>query len=150
MRAKFVNEKFKQESDPIEDIRIGYGKRQLNSKTWKVLEFIKSKREEGASFTEIQFFIWVLNGNDPKEFWKKSEIERYSPSAQTWIKTYTRKTRGYWNTQLYGAGGLPYYAGVGSHREHKGILNKYCKKNDKGKWVFVRYPLPKERFYKED
>jgi hypothetical protein len=138
MRAKFVNEKFTQDSDPIKDMNIGYSKRVLNSKTWKVLEFIKNKGKEGASLTEIQYFIWTkLNKHDPNEFWEKMEVGWYP-------KKYLRKTRGYWNTQLYGA-----YNSYREYGGHRGILNKYCEKNNKGKWVFKRYPNPKEKLYSE-
>jgi len=58
MRAKFVNEKFTEDSDPIKDLNIGYGKKPL-TKSWKILDFIKSKGEEGASLKEIQYFIWT-------------------------------------------------------------------------------------------
>jgi len=130
MKARFVFEKFKEDSDPIKDLGIGYKARVINSKTWKILEFIKSKREEGASLTEIQFYIWVeLEGHDPKEFWKVRRNYLGDRSG--------RKTRGHWNTQLFGG---PYY--------HGGILYRFCKKNpDNRKWVFVRFPKPNERLY---
>ena len=82
MRAKYVFEKFKEECDPIKDMGIGYKKRILNSKTWKLLEFIKSKGEKGVGFTEIQYYIWTeLNHNDPDKYWEKSAPAR--PVAAT-------------------------------------------------------------------
>jgi len=139
MRAKFVFEKFKKESDSIKDLGIGYSKRILDSISWKILEFIKSKGEEGASLTEIQYYIWTeLEGHDPKEFWEKSlrNYYKYDPVTKQTI-TYkkqdkSRKTRGHWNTQLY----------------YHNLLNKFCRKNDKGKWVFVKFPEPGQKFYR--
>jgi hypothetical protein len=127
MRAKFVNEKFKEDSDPIRDLNIGYSPRVLNTSSWKILEFIKSKGEEGAGLKEIQFFIWTkLKGYDPKEF--------FEPSQGYWSDR--RKTRGYWNTNLFGGS------------RHRGLLYKYCRRNEKHKWVFVKYPKPGEFFYR--
>ena len=138
MRAKFVFEKFKEESDPIKDLGIGYKKRVIGSMTWKLLEFIKSKGEEGASLTEIQYYIWTeLEGHDPDEFWEKRESYGYNPKTEKSYPVKLRKTRGHWNTQLFGG---PYY--------HGGILHRFCKKNpDNRKWVFVRFPKPNERLY---
>jgi hypothetical protein len=137
MRAKFVFEKFEEESDPIRDLNIGYSAKVLNTMSWKILEFIKNKGEEGASLTEIQFFIWTeLEGHDPKKFWEKEYIQAYNYKTQDTYPTVGRRTRGHWNTQLYGT------------RRHIGLLNKYCKKNEKGKWVFVKYPKPDEKFYR--
>jgi len=129
MRAKYVFEKFKEESDPIKDMGIGYKKRILNSKTWKLLEFIKSKGEKGVGFTEIQYYIWTeLNHNDPDKFWEK-RFDRYS-------NTELRRSRGYWNTAL-----------LGGHK-YRGILHRFCKKNPlTKKWVFVRFPEPQEKLY---
>jgi hypothetical protein len=130
MKAKLVreslNEKFHEDSDPVSDMGIGYGKKPL-TKTWKVIEFIKSKGEEGASLTEIQFFIWTeIKGYSEMSFWEPSETTRW----QSGERTNLRKTRGYWNTALYG------------DYKYEGILHKCCKKNEKGKWVFVKYPNP--------
>lgn len=132
MRAKFINEKFQEKSDPIKDMKIGYNKRVLNSMSWKVLEFIKSKGEKGAGLTEIQYYIWTkLEGKDPKKFWEKS-ISRNDDNVKG-----LRKTRGHWNTNLLGG---KYY--------HEGLLHKFCKKNPKTKkWVFVRFPKVGENLY---
>ena len=125
MRAKLVNEKFIEDSDPVKDMGIGYKKRVLQSMTWKVLDFIKSKGEEGASLTEIQHYIWTeLEGHSEESFWQKD-----------WSNI--RKTRGHWNTQLFG--GMHY---------HDGVLHRFCKKNTQNKkWVFVKYPEPNENLY---
>ena len=130
MRAKFVFEKFRAESDPVKDMGIGYKKRVIGSKTWKILEFIKSKGEEGAGLTEIQYYIWTqLENKDPDEFW---EVRRNYLGDRS-----GRKTRGHWNTQLFGG---PAY--------HGGILHRFCEKNPKTKkWVFVRFPNPDELLY---
>jgi hypothetical protein len=142
MRAKFVNEKFKEESDPIKDLGIGYEKRQLDSKSWKVLEFIESKGEEGASFTEIQHFIWTkLNNKSEEDFWRKgSKKWSYIPGkGYSWGREGTRLSRGYWTSQLYGTG----------ETDWKGLLPTFCKKNEKGKWVLKRMLRPKEKFYRK-
>ncbi len=144
MRAKFVFEKFKEESDPIKDMNIGYKKKQLDSMSWKILEFIKSKGEEGAGLTEIQFYIWTeLEGHDPIKFWEKIKEEVWDPIRSTkygrniYKTFYMRKTRGHWTTNLFSG---PHYRG--------GLLNKFCKKNpETKKWVFVRFPTPGEIFY---
>ena len=136
MRARTVFEKFTEDSDPIKDLGIGYKKRIILSKTWKILEFIKSKGEEGASLFEIQQYIWAeLNDKDPQEFTEKSQYttcDKYGKLQPTQL----RKTRGYWATALYGG------------YDYKGILYRFCKKNPKTKkWVFVRFPSPAERLY---
>ena len=46
----------------------------------------------------------------------------------------TRATRGYYSTNLYGSGSKP------------GLLHKYCRKNEKGKWVLERM-LNLEKIY---
>lgn len=123
-----LNEKFKLDVDPIKSMNIGYSKRTLNSMSWKILKFIENKGKEGASLKEIQYFIWVENGNDPKKFFEKSDYDQRSPSQ--------RKTRGYWNTNL-----------LGSYMSHEGLLHKFCYKNDKKRWVLKRFPKPDENFY---
>ena len=135
MRARFVNEKFKEESDPIKDMNIGYGKKPLTS-SWKILEFIKSKGEEGASLTEIQHFIWVdLQGHDEKEFWEKQYVQGYNYKTKQAYPSSLRKTRGHWNTALYGGS------------QFNGLLHQYCKKNEKGKWVLIKWPKPGENIF---
>lgn len=138
MRAKFVFEKFSEDSDPIKDMNIGYKKKQLASMSWKVLEFIQSKGEEGAGLTEIQYYIWTkLKGHDPKDFWETSEEQVWDSRTDSTITAYPRVTRGYWTTNLFSG---PNYRG--------GLLHKFCKKNPKTKkWVFVRFPKPGEIFY---
>jgi ankyrin repeat protein len=124
-----LNEKFEKESDPIKDIGIGYSKRMLNSMSMKILQFLENKGEEGASLKEIQYFIWIENGNDPKKFFEKSDYYGRTISQ--------RKTRGYWNTNL-----------LGSSYSHEGLLHKFCKQNpETKKWILKRYPEFKEKFY---
>lgn len=134
MRAKTINEKFKRGQDPIKSMGLGYGKKR-ESVAWKILEFIRSKGEEGASFTEIQKFTWLLKNPDRSEedFYEKNPATRWNPKPQ-------RKTRGYWTTN-FGA-----YHGFGARR---GLLDYYCKKNEKGKWVIDRWPEPGENLIAE-
>ena len=140
MRAKFVNEKFKEDSDSIKDMGIGYGKKPLTM-SWKILDFIKSKGEKGATLTEIQYYIWTeLEGHEPYTFWEPGKPQyTYNKETDKWDKQiWPRKTRGHWNTQLLGG---PYY--------HTGLLHKFCKKDSKTKrWILVRMPKPGEIFYK--
>jgi hypothetical protein len=144
MRAKFVNEIFTEDGDPISDMRIGYPKKQVSTKAWRILDFIKNKGEEGASFTEIQHFIWTkLKGLSDKSFWKKEKTWSYNYKTGRDYPTTIRATRGIYCTNLYGTEGN-YWA----TDKKPGLLHKYCKKNDKGKWVLVRMPKPYEAFYK--
>ena len=138
-RKKSVNEKFIADSDPIKDLHIGYPEYQIKTKSWQVLKFIENKGEEGASLKEIQHFIWILNGHNEESFWEKSRDYR-----RGWWNEYPqRKTRGYWNTNLFGSGGS--YFGGG----HQGLLHKYCSQNpETHKWILKQMPKPYERFYK--
>jgi hypothetical protein len=139
MRAKFVNEKFTDQSDPIKDLQIGYPEKQTNTKSWQVLKFIGSKGEEGASLKEIQHFIWILNGHKEKDFWKKDDPRR---GWSDWAYVSQRKTRGYWNTNLLGSS-----SGYWS-QPRSGLLHKYCKQNPTThKWILERMPKPYEKFY---
>ena len=113
---------FQRELDPRKAMGIGYAGK-LATKAWKVLDFIGSRGEEGASLTEIQHFVWTkIKGYSEKEFWEKDG--------------YGRKTRGWWTDPLYGSGSLPV-----------GLLKKYCVKNDKGKWVLVHMPNHDENIF---
>jgi len=140
MKAKYVkdclNEKFKQDTDAVKDMGIGYTKRTVNSKSFKILQFIESKGEEGASLKEIQYFIWTeLDGYTPESFYTKSRS--YKEWGTNKIRLGQRKTRGHWNTQLLG----------GSHY-HTGLLHKYCEQNPKThKWIIKKMPKPKENMY---
>lgn len=92
-----------------------------NTKTMKLLKWIGSK-SNGATFTEIQHYIFVvLNGNSEEDFWKKDENG-------------LRQTRGYWATALYGASA------------YHGILPRFCKKIN-GKWVLDKLPKDDETLY---
>jgi len=140
MKAKlikdYLNEKFIKESDPIEDMGIGHSKRTLNSKSFKILLFIESKGKEGASLKEIQYFIWTkLDGYSHKSFYERSS-DSWDWETNNRRKG-QRKTRGHWNTQLFG----------GSHY-HEGLLHKYCEQNpETNKWVLRDLPLPQENMY---
>lgn len=130
MRAKLVHENigFKRGRDPYKSLGIGYGKKRL-TKGWKILEFIKESGNEGRSLIEIQHFIWTeLQGYDPDEFWKKESYNNL------------RKSRGYYCTNLYGSGGM--FAG-----SNEGLLIRWCKKNDKGKWIIDKWPKPGDNLY---
>ena len=133
---------FKRNQDPQKWLGLGY-KGKMNTSSWKILEFIRSKGKEGASLTEIQKFIFVdLNGNSEEDFWKPSrepnERSRWNDPSEK-----LRATRGYWTTALYG--GRTY---KGNH--YPGLLNKYCKKNPiTKKWVLEKMPLPGETIYEE-
>jgi hypothetical protein len=135
MRARLVFEKFKEQSDPIEDMGMNYSKRTVDSKSFKILQFIESKGKEGASLKEIQFFIWTeLDGYSPESFWITS-AEKYPNSVGADPKR--RATRGHWNTQLLGG---MYY--------HKGLLHKYCVQNPTThRWILKRMPDPNEKMY---
>jgi len=134
---------FKRGQDPAKSMGLGYGNK-LKTKAWKILEFIGSKGEDGASFTEIQKFIWNLNGLPEEDFYKTSEdIAReyaqksgreYNPSYR-FSHDKTRASRGYYATALFG----------GMH--FNGLLNSYCRKNEKKKWVLYRMPEPGGNIY---
>ena len=132
---------FKRGQDPIKSLGLGYGNK-MNTSTWKVLEFIGSKGEEGASLTEIQKYIYVnLEGKTEEEFWEPTIIrfkKYYGDVGKSAREPYekTRASRGHWNTALYGSHKFP------------GILHKYCRKNPiTKKWVLERMPEPGENFY---
>jgi hypothetical protein len=140
MKAKYVkdclNEKFKEGSDPVKDMGIGLSERTLNSKSFKILLFIESKGQEGASLKEIQYFIWtVLNGHSHESFYRRSRD--YTDWKTSAPRKGQRKTRGYWNTNLLGSGG-----------SHQGLLHKYCVQDAKThKWILNHMPNPKENMY---
>jgi hypothetical protein len=126
-----LNEKFTETSDAIVDMGIGFNPQKTKTKSFKILLFINSRGEDGASLLEIQHFIYVeLNGGSEQQFWETKE-DRYWPGKK-------RITRGYWCTNL-----------LGSHR-WPGLLHKYCKKNEKGKWVIKRWPKFEENLYDFD
>jgi len=137
---------FKRGQDPLKALDLGYGGK-IKTKAWKILKFIGEAGDVGRGLTEIQKFIWSLNSPDA-DFEKTTiahKIEYYKKRGKEYdrdILPYekTRASRGYWNTQLYGSSGM---------KPHPGILNKYCKKNDKGKWVLVRMPRPGENIFEE-
>jgi len=127
MRAQFVFEKFKEETDPIKDMGIGYGKKGETT-AFKILLFLQDKGEEGATVQEIQHFILVdLYGMSEEDFWKKD----YRGG---------RSTRGYWVGGIYGSA---------DRKKHvRGLLYTYCEKNPKTKkWVLQRLPKPGEHIF---
>ena len=147
MRAKFIletlNEKFKETTDPIKDMNIGYPESQVNRMSWKILNFIADKGKEGAKLGEIQYYIWTeLEGHSPESFWKKSQSGYRKNRHGKLQPVMGRKTRGHWNTRLLGNTSW-------GERWPKGILLSYCKKNPVTKrWTIVRMPKPNEKFFK--
>lgn len=145
MKALTVNESisFQRYRDPKTALGMNYGKKPLTN-TWKILEFIGNKGEEGASFTEIQHFIWtVLWRKSEESFWKKED--RYTENKKGEYKKSKagiRSTRGIYSVGLigHGYGHSQSYSG----NEYKGILLMWCHKNAKGKWVLDRMPEPGE------
>ena len=127
---------FRRGQDPIKSLRLGYGNKP-DKKAWKILEFIGSKGEEGAGLTEIQRFLWTeIQGRNQEEF----ELSSNDKWGYNYHFPYnkTRATRGYYGTNLYGSGSKP------------GLLHKYCRKNEKGKWVLERMPEPGENIYENE
>ena len=125
--------KFKRGTDPKKAMGLGFGDKQ-ETKSWKILEFIGSKGEEGAGLTEIQQFIWTeLNKNNPDNF-EQTSGDKWGFAGDSYRNishNRTRASRGYWTTQLYGTG------------RRAGLLPKYCKRNPiTRKWVLDRMPLP--------
>lgn len=134
---------FKRGQDTKKSIGLGYGNK-MKTSSWKILEFIGSKGEEGAGLTEIQKYIYVdLQGKPEAEFWepttkrfKEYYEDRGRPARASYEKT--RASRGHWNTNLYGSSRNP------------GLLHKYCRKNPiTKKWVLERMPKPGENIYEE-
>ncbi len=137
---------FKRGQDPIKSLGLGYGNKQ-RTKAWRILEFIESKGEEGASYTEIQEFIWVeINGGSKEDFWKKDRrryVYRSGSSRGEYKEPGLRSTRGYYSTNLSGTHGWN-----AIDKGNKGLLHTYCKKNpDTKKWVIDRMPNPGENIY---
>ena len=61
MKAKFIYEsmKFKRHGSPAESLGLGVNLEKKNTKSWKILEFIKSKEDEGGvGLKEIQEYIY--------------------------------------------------------------------------------------------
>ena len=128
---------FERGKNPMKSMGLGYGKKR-ESVSWKVLEFIGSKGEEGASLTEIQRFLWDLKGH-PEEDFEVTSGDKWGFDGDSYRNNSynkTRASRGYWTTQLYGT------------RRRPGLLPKYCKKSPATKkWVLVRMPNPGENIY---
>lgn len=141
----FVSEslQFQRSSDPRKILNLGYGNK-VNTKAWKILEFIGSKGEEGASLTEIQYFIAVtLGGMSEEDFFRKGPMSHYTgPGLSDFSTGIGRQSRGNYCTNLYGSsyGKQP--------DEQRGLLHKYCYKNPTTKkWVLKRMPEPGENIY---
>ncbi len=143
---------FERGKDPKKAMGIGFGKKAA-TKGWKILDFIGSKGEEGASYTEIQEFIFVeLNGGTPEDFQKKDRrryVSKFDTLNQRWHGEYQepglRKSRGYYSTALSGTRGWAM-----GDKGNKGLLHAYCFKNEKGKWVLDRMPNPGENIYSKN
>jgi len=147
MKAKLVSEtlnEFHQTGDPLNKLNLGFGNHP-KTKSFKILNFIGSKGEEGASFTEIQHYIWVtLNGNSEESFWEKGKKNYNYKTHKPYFEvdgefSGPRKSRGYWTTNLFG--------GINDKGENIGILPNYCHKNTKGKWVLDKLPYADKNIY---
>jgi len=111
---------FKRHLDPKDTMNIGLGPKFLHSKSYKILNFIREAGEEGRSYMDIIKFIYFeVNG---------------APYGLDYFKN--GRGRGYWASGLY----------TRSDKK-RGLLNEYCRKNDKGKWVFVRFPSRNENIF---
>jgi UDP-N-acetylmuramoylalanine--D-glutamate ligase len=66
-------------------IGIGYGNK-METKSWKILDFIKSFGEEGVRMTEIQKYIFVeLNDNSEEQFNRKDGLDRYDYKFENYV-----------------------------------------------------------------
>lgn len=83
----------------------------------QVIEYLRCKGLDGATFSEIQRFVCSLNGLDYDE---KVPGLVWNSATKTLQERPVRRYRGYWCTNLCGLSS-PY-----SKRE--GILQKYCVK----------------------
>lgn len=99
------------------------------TKTWQMLKWL-GQQPDGATLQEIQHQLYVvINGNPEEDFWEKDVYdERYNKYPK-------RRTRGYWNTNLFGTDG-----------EHGGVLHRFAEKVGK-KWVLKRMPEKDELLY---
>ena len=125
---KLVKEhiEFERGVEPRKAMRIGYGNK-MKTKAWKILEFIRSKGEEGASTKEIQEYIYFdLNKANLGKDWFYKKDSQYNQ----------RVSRGYWNSAFYKYDDSMW----GGKLKKRGLLSGYCHKNKKGKWVLDRMP----------
>jgi hypothetical protein len=131
---------FVRDENPLKSLGIGHGDK-MKTDAWKILEFIRSKGKEGASFTEIQKFSWIISGRSEEDFHKKmSQLPKYDSIMKTgWLKD-QRASRGWGVGKLMGSGYAHTRGGRGHSRPRIGLLNRFCEKNEKGKWVLVRMP----------
>lgn len=86
-----------------------------------VLEYIRSKGEDGARFTDIQRFVVEMNGKNYDE-----RESRWDPVNKVVVEDAgtRRRYRGYWCVNLLGTAFTP-----------SGILPKYCSKLSNGRYV---------------
>jgi len=106
------------------------------TRSWKLLKWL-GEQPDGATLTEIQHYIFVdLNGNSEEEFWEKGPTSGpWNPKTRRYGDVELRKTRGYWNTQLFG-----------TDYNYGGLLHNFCEKIGK-KWVLKRMPEKDELLY---
>lgn len=123
---------FKRGGNPHEKLRLGkFRHPKSDTLAWKILEYIDSFKEEGASLKEIQLFIWLEVGHKEEDFYRKTNPE-YNQ----------RDTRGYFSTVLSG-GHWP--VNNSTNRKYRlGLLHAWCKKNEKRRWVIAKWPEPHE------
>lgn len=138
VRAVF---EFEEDMNSYKSLRIGqHQHKRSNSTGWKILKFISSKGDEGARFTDIQHFIYVtINGGTEEDFWEKGDNWAYDERNNRHKIVQRRKTRGYWNTNLYGSPGYDSKQKRFIDSKTYALL-RFCKKNDKGKWIIDRWP----------
>jgi len=112
---QFINEARTKEWMEVED-NLGKTSNMRIDDTTKirVLEFIYESGEEGRRYTDIVKFII-------------EEIKQMGPYSRD-------QHRGYWSTNLTGAGGM--FGGPIT-----GLLPRYCKKNENGRWVLANDKL---------
>jgi len=125
---------FRRGQDPVKSLGLGYGNK-MNTKAWKILQFIGSKGEEGAGLTDIQRFLWTeLQERSLKDF-EMSSNDKWGYNYPS-LYNKTRATRGYYNTNLYGT------------RYKPGLLRKYCRKNERGNGFSKGCPSPVKIYMK--
>ena len=121
-----LTEKFYEDTDPIKDMGIGYG-RKGNTTAFKILLFLQGKGKEGATVKEIQHHLLVTLGDMSEEEFREKRFGG-------------RKTRGYWVGGLYGSSGPKLRV--------EGLLYKWCEKDPKTKkWVLKSFPKPGDNMF---
>jgi len=149
MKLVRENIEFKRGIEPAKAMNIGYGNK-MKTKFWKALEFIRSKGEEGASTKEIQEYIYFEINKAPlgKDWFEEKDKGRWNYKTNEYDpnKIGSRRSRGYWNSTFYSYDDRR----GGGRLKKKGLLDYYCHKNEKGKWVLDRMPKQGENIMYEN